>query len=53
MLDESGTYGVGCCQIAASGKKIVNSRNLELECTRVLHDGLLVPVLIYGSETVV
>ena len=31
---------------------LVNARNLQLECARVLHETLLVPVLIYGNETV-
>ena len=25
----------------------------RLECTRVLHEGLLVPILLYGSETII
>ena len=29
----------------------VNATDLQLECTRVLHETLLVPVLTYGSET--
>ena len=29
----------------------VNSRDLQLECARVLHEKLLVHVLMYGSET--
>ena len=31
----------------------VNARSLQLECARVLHESLLVPVLTYGSETVI
>ena len=30
---------------------LVNARDLQLECTRVLHETLLVPVFMYGSET--
>ena len=29
----------------------VNARDLQLECARVLHKTLLVPVLMYGSES--
>ena len=32
---------------------LVNPRGLQLECARVLHESLLVPVLIYGSETLI
>ena len=44
----------------ASGRKVagairfmVNVRSLQLECARVLPESLLVPVLSYGSETVI
>ena len=30
---------------------LVTARDLELECARVLHETLLVPVHMYGSET--
>ena len=30
-----------------------NARGLQLECDRVLHETLLVPVLIHGSETMI
>ena len=29
---------------------LVNARDLQLECTRVLNETLFVPVLIYGSK---
>ena len=32
-------------------KSIVNARNLQFECARILYETLLVPVLMYGSET--
>ena len=42
----------------ASGRKVtgairylVDSRSLQLECARLLHEALLMPVLLYGSET--
>ena len=41
-----------------SGKRVVgaikvpiNARDLQLECAKVLHETLLVPVLMYVSET--
>ena len=33
-------------------RSLVNARDLQLECTRVLHETLLVPVLTYGSKTI-
>ena len=57
ILDESGTCGAECSRKVASGRKVagairslVNARDLQLECARVLHETLLVPVLMYGSE---
>ena len=44
----------------ASGKKVavairslVNVKSLLLECVRVLHESLLVPVLTYSGETMI
>ena len=41
----------------ASGRRVAgairfmdNARDLQLECARVLHETLLIPVLMYGSE---
>ena len=46
-----------CSEKVASGRRdagavrsLVNARNLQLECAKVLHESLLVPVLTYGSE---
>ena len=33
-------------------RSLVNARDLQLESGRVLHEILLVPVLVYDSETV-
>ena len=59
-MDESGTYEEECSRKLVSGRKIagairslVNARNLQLECVRALHESLLVPVLTYGSETMI
>ena len=32
---------------------LVDTRSLQLECGKVLHESLLVPVLTYGSETMI
>ena len=32
-------------------RSLDNARDLQLQCARVLHKTLLVPVLMYGSET--
>ena len=32
-------------------KSLVDARDLQLEYTRVLHETMLIPVHIYGSET--
>ena len=57
-MDESGTDGAECNRKMASGRRnagavrsLVNSRNFQLECARVLHETLFVPVLMYGSKT--
>ena len=50
VLDESGTDGAECSTKVASGRRVadairslINARDLQLECTRVLHETLLVP----------
>ena len=40
-------------RLAVVIRSLVNARSLKLECTRVLHESLLVPVLVYGSETMI
>ena len=40
-------------RIAGAIRSLVNARNLQLECARVLHKSLPAPVLMYGSETVI
>ena len=39
-------------RVTGAIRSLVNARDLLLECARVLHETLLVPVLMYGSETV-
>ena len=60
VLDESRTDEAECSREVVSGRKVagairslVNARSLQLECARVLHESLLVPVLTYGSETMI
>ena len=40
-------------RVAGAIRSLVNDRSLQLECARVLHKSLLVPVLIYGNETMI
>ena len=44
---------VGGRRVAGAIRSLVNTRDLEFECAsaRILHKTLLVPVLMYGSET--
>ena len=37
--------------VAGAIRSRFSSRGLQLECTSVLHETMLVPVLRYGSET--
>ena len=57
FLDELCTAGTECSRKVVRGRRVagdirslVNDRDLQLKCTRVLHETLLVPVLMYGSE---
>ena len=59
VLNESGTDRAECSRKVASGRRVAgairslgNARDLQLEWARVLHEALLVPVLMYGSETI-
>ena len=40
-------------RVAGAIRPLDNARDLQLECARVLHQTLLMPVLMYGSETMV
>ena len=60
ILDESGTDDAECHRMVGSRRKVtgairslVNDRGLQLEYEKVLHEGLLMPVLMYGSETII
>ena len=52
-LDESGTDVAKYCRKVVSGRKdagairsLGNARGLQLECARVLHEALLMPLLL-------
>ena len=50
VLDEPDPDDVGA--VAGIIKSLVNAKGLQLECARVLHKGLIMPVLLHGSETI-
>ena len=57
-MNESGTDSAESIGKVLSGRRVadvirslVNARGLQLECSRVLNEALLVPVPIYGSKT--
>ena len=59
-MDESGTNEAECSRKVVSGRRVVgaiksllNARSPQFECARILHESLLVPVLMYGSETMI
>ena len=59
VLDKSGTGGAECNRKVVSGRRVacairslINAMDLQLEYARILYETLLVPVLIYGNETV-
>ena len=56
-MGESGTDDEECSRKVASGNRVadairflVNARSLQVECARVLHESLLVPVLTHGDN---
>ena len=60
VLDESGIYSTEWCKKVVSRRKVVgtirslvNARNLQLECGRVLHEVMLMPILLFSSETMI
>ena len=59
VLDESGTDEAECSRKVASRRRVagairslVNAKDLQLECARVFHEILLVPVPMYSSDTI-
>ena len=60
FLNDSSTDEIECCRKVESGRKVagairslVNSRGFQLPYNWVFHESLLLPVLIYGSETMI
>ena len=60
VLDESGTDEEECNRKVANGRRVavairslVNDRGLQIERAGVLHESLLLPVLTYGSKTLI
>src|SRR5678815_2338385 len=60
VLDEKGTDDAECGRKVVNGRKVagaiksfMNVKGLSLECARVLHEGMLLLVLLYSSETMV
>ena len=57
-MDESCTDGAECSRKVVRGRRVagairslVNAKDWQLKCARVLHEASLEPVLLYGSET--
>ena len=56
VLDESHTDRAECRKvpngrrIAVQSDSLVNAKSLQFECTRVVHEGMLVPVLVYSMK---
>ena len=60
VLDELGTDVAECSRKVASGRRVAgairslaNGMDLLRECARVLYQSLFIPVLTYGSETMI
>ena len=60
FFNELDTDVTECRKKVVSGKKtggdfrsLVNARGLHPQCARALHEALIVPVLFYGSETMI
>ena len=52
VLNKSGTDRAECSgRVASACRPLVSARDLQIEYSRVLHETLLVPVLTYGSES--
>ena len=56
MVAEFGTYGAEYRKVV-SGRKVavaiisqVNTQSLQLGCTRVLYEALVVPIILYGER---
>ena len=53
ILDEVGIDGAESSRkVAGAIRSLVNARDLQIECVRVLHEKMLIPVLTYGNEKI-
>ena len=41
---------IGKRRVEGAIRSLVNATGLQLECARVLHETLLVPILMYGRD---
>ena len=60
VLDEAGTELAECSRkvvskrrVAGAIRSLVNAADLQSECARAMHETLLVPVFMCGSETMI
>ena len=60
VLNEKGNDEADCDNKVLHGRKmagairsLVNVKGMSVECARILHESILVPTLVYGSETMV
>ena len=58
VLNKSGADGAECSRkvasrrtVAGAIRSLVNAKDLQVQCARVLHETWLVPVVMFGSET--
>ena len=40
-------------EVSSAIRSLVNDRSLQLRYTRVLHEALLLPIILYDSETMI
>ena len=53
-MDEGGTQiKQNCHRKVVRGRMVARTISLQYECARVLHETLLMPVLMYDSETMI
>ena len=53
ILDESGREVTTARMVAGCISSLVIFRGLQLDCSRLLHEILIVPVLMYGGEAMI
>ena len=54
ILDNANRVAEECCRkVVVAIRSIVNTRILLLDCSRILHEGPLMPVYMYKSERMI